>query len=256
MGAGHADKSRAHAAELVALAPDVVVASGTLSAVALRQESRIVPMVFVALVDPVGGGLVESLARPGGNTTGFTLFEYGMSGKWVELLKQAAPALVRAVVIRDPAVTAGNRQLGAIQAVAPLFGVEIVPADVRQPVDIERTLTAFSHASKTGLIVTASALATFHRDLITGLATRNRLPAVYSTAFYHQGRSHLLRTDRVDHYRRAAHYVSRIFRGEKPANLPVQAPTKYELVINLNTAKALGLEMAPTLIARADEVIE
>ena len=223
----------------------------------LLQATRTVPIVFAQVADPVGAGFVDSLARPGGNATGFTLFEYGMSGKWLELLKEIAPRVTRAAVLRDPAIAAGIGQFGAIQAVAPSFGVEVSPVDVRDAGEIERAVAAFARCSNGGLIVTASALAIVHRDLIIALAARHRLPAVYFARYFVTGGGLIsYGPDFIDQYRRAAGYVDRILKGEKPADLPVQAPTKYELVINLKTAKALGLDVPPTLLARADEVIE
>jgi putative ABC transport system substrate-binding protein len=216
-----------------------------------------VPIVFAQTPDPVGAGFVASLARPGGNATGFTIFEYGISGKWVELLKEIAPRVTRVAVLRDPAISSGTGQLGAIQSVAPSFGVELSPLNMRDAPEIERAVTAFAQSSNGGLLVTGSALATVHRDLIITLAARHRLPAVYPVRFFvSSGGLISYGPDSVDPYRRAAAYVDRILKGEKPADLPVQAPTKYELVINLKTAKALGLTVPETLLARADEVIE
>ena len=209
------------------------------------------------VADPVGAGFVASLARPGGNATGFTLFEYGMSGKWLELLKEIAPRVTRAAVLRDPTIAAGIGQFAAIQSVAPSFGVELSPVDVRDAGEIERAVTAFARSSNGGLIVTASASAAVHRELIITLAARHRLPAVYPYRYFVTGGGLIsYGPDSIDPYRRAASYVDRILKGEKPADLPVQAPTKFELVINLKTAKALGLEVPPTLLALADEVIE
>ena len=248
---------RRYAAELVALAPDVILAAGTATVGPLLQATRTVPIVFAIVADPVGAGFVDSLARPGGNATGFMQFEYSMSGKWLELLKQIAPGVTRAAVLRDPAIAAGIGQFGAIQAVAPSLGVEVSPVNVRDAGEIERAVAAFARAPNGGLIVTASALAIVHRDLIIALAARHKLPAVYSDRFFvTAGGLISYGPDLVDQYRRAAGYVDRILKGEKPADLPVQAPTKYELVINLKTAKALGLDVPPTLLARADEVIE
>ena len=211
----------------------------------LQQATRTVPIVFVQVTDPVGAGFVESLARPGGNATGFTQFEYGMSAKWLELLKQIAPSVTRVAVLRDPRHAAGIGQFAAIQAVAPSFGVEVSPIDVRDAGEIERAVTAFAREPNGGLIVTASALAIVHRDLIITLAARHRLPAVYPYRFFVTGGGLIsYGPDPIDQYRRAAGYVDRILKGEKPADLPVQAPTKYELVINLKTAKALGLDRA------------
>ena len=256
-GAGDADRTRGYAAELVALAPDVILTSGASALAPLLQATRSVPVVFAQVPDPVGAGFVNSLARPGGNTTGFITYEYGLSGKWLELLTQIAPSVTRAAVIRDPAVSAGTGQWGAIQAVAPSVRVLVSPVNVRDAGEIERDVAAFAHGSNSGLIVTASALAIRHRNLIVTLAARHRLPAVYyQRGFVTGGGLISYGPDFIDQYRRAAGYVDRILKGEKPAELPVQAPTKYELVINLKTAKALGLEVPPSLLARADEVIE
>ena len=253
-----ADDIRRHAAELAALAPDVLVAAtGTVTAAPLLQATRTVPIVFVQVIDPVGAGFVVSLARPGGNATGFTIYEYGMSGKWLELLKEIAPRMARAAVLRDPAIASGIGQFAAAQAVAPSLGVELSPVDVRDAGEIERAVTAFARSPNGGLIVTASALATRHRDLIIALAARHRLPAVYSYRYMvAAGGLVSYGPDSLDQYRRAAGYVDRILKGEKPADLPVQAPTKYALVINLKTAKALGLDIPTTVLSRADEVIE
>jgi putative tryptophan/tyrosine transport system substrate-binding protein len=251
---------RAHrrdAAELVALAPDVLLAPGTSTLEPLLQATRVVPIVFVHVADPVGGGFVESLAHPGGNTTGFTNLEYGVSGKWLELLKQLAPRVTRAAVLRDSTVSSGTAQFAAIQAVAPSLGVEVSPVNVRDAVEIERAIAAFARSPNGGLIVTSSAWSAVHRDLIITLSARHKLPAVYYERYF-VGAGGLISygPDFVDQYRRAAGYVDRILKGEKPADLPVQAPTKYELVINLKTAKALGLEIPDKLLALADEVIE
>jgi putative ABC transport system substrate-binding protein len=253
-----ADDIRRHAAELAALAPDVLVAAtGTVTAAPLLQATRTVPIVFVQVIDPVGAGFVVSLARPGGNATGFTIYEYGMSGKWLELLKEIAPRMARAAVLRDPAIASGIGQFAAAQAVAPSLGVELSPVDVRDAGEIDRAVTAFARSPNGGLIVTASALATRHRDLIIALAARHGLPAVYSYRYMvAAGGLVSYGPDSLDQYRRAAGYVDRILKGEKPADLPVQAPTKYELVINLKTAKALGLDIPTTVLSRADEVIE
>jgi putative ABC transport system substrate-binding protein len=256
-GAGDADRSRRYAAELVALAPDVILASGTSTMGPLLRATRTVPIVFTQVTDPVVAGFVDSLARPGGNATGFTLSEYGISGKWLELLKEIAPRVTRAAVLRDPEMAAGSGQLGAIQSVAPSFGVELSPVNVRDAPEIERALAAFARGSNGGLIVSASGLAIVHRDLIMTLAARHRLPAVYFARYFVTGGGLIsYGSDNIDPHRRAAGYVDRILKGEKPADLPVQAPTKFELVVNLKTAKALGLEVPTTLLARADEVIE
>ena len=255
--AGDAERGRKYAAELVALAPDVILAAGGAVVAPLLQASRTVPIVFAQTPDPVGAGFVASLARPGGNATGFTIFEFGMGGKWLELLKQIAPGVTRAAVIRDPAITAGIGQWGAINALAPSVGVEVIPMNVRDADDIERAVAAFARGANDGLIVTGSGLAVLHRDLIVTLAARHKLPTVYYDRYF-VAASGLISygPDYLEIYRQAAGYVDRILRGERPADLPVQAPTKYELVINLKTAKALGLELPPTLLARADEVIE
>ena len=254
----NADELRKHAAELAAPTPDVLVgASGTTTVAALLQATRTVPIVFAIVVDPVGAGFVASLARPGGNATGFTMFEYGMAGKWLELLKQIAPGVTRAAVLRDPAIASGIGQFGAVQAVAPSLRVELSPIDVRDAPEIERAVTAFASIENGGLVVTASPSGTVHRELIIALAARHKLPAVYWQRFYKaSGGLMSYGPDLLDEYGRAAGYVDRILKGEKPADLPVQAPTKYELVINLKTAKALGLTVPPSLLARADEIIE
>ena len=254
----NADDLRKHAAELAASTPDVLVgASGTTTVAALLQATRTVPIVFAIVVDPVGAGFVASLARPGGNATGFTMFEYGMSGKWLELLKQIAPGVTRAAVLRDPAIASGIGQFGAIQAVAPSLRVELSPVDVRDAPEIERAVTAFAGIENGGLVVTASPSGTVHRELIIALAARHKLPAVYWQRFYRaSGGLMSYGPDLLDQFRRAAGYVDRILKGEKPADLPVQAPTKYELVINLKTAKTLGLNVPQSLLASADEVIE
>jgi putative ABC transport system substrate-binding protein len=252
-----AEKIRKHAAELAALAPDVILANGSVVVAPLLQATRPVPIVFVVVPDPVGAGFVDSLARPGGNATGFVQFEYGLSGKWLELLKEIAPRVTRAAVLRDAAIPAGTGQFGAIQSVAPSVGVEVSPINIRDAGEIERAVAAFARSANGGLIVTGSALAQLHRNLIITLAARHKLPAVYFERFFVTGGGLIsYGLDLVDQYRRAAGYVDRILKGEKPADLPVQAPTKYELVINLKTAKALGLEIPPTVLARADEVIE
>jgi len=255
--AGKAADTRKYAAELAALAPDVILATGSATVGPLLLATRTVPIVFVSAPDPVGAGFVDSLARPGGNATGFAQFEYSMSAKWLELLKEVAPRVTRVAVIRDPAIAAGAGQYGAIQSAAPSFGVEASPVNVRDPGEIERAVAAFARTPNGGLILTASALASVHRELIIALAARHKLPAVYTgRLFVASGGLISYGPDRIDPYRRAAAYVDRILKGEKPADLPVQAPVKYELAINLKTAKALGLAVPPTLLARADEVIE
>jgi len=242
---------------LVALAPDVILAGGSSVVGPLLQVARNVPIVFVNAVDPVGAGFVDSLAQPGGHVTGFTLFEYGISAKWLELLKEIAPRVTRAAVIRSAAPLAGPAQFAVIQAAAPSFGVEVRPVGVRDAPEIERAVTAFARSSNGGLIVTAIPPSAVHRELIVALAARHRLPAVYSFRYYAtSGGLISYGPDTTDQFRRAADYVDRILKGEKPADLPVQAPTKYELVINLKTAKALGLTVPDSLLARADEVIE
>ena len=254
----NADDVRRHAAELVALAPDVLVAAtGTTTVAPLLQATRTVPIVFVQVIDPVGAGFVTSLARPGGNATGFTIFEYGMSGKWLELLKEIAPRLTRAAVLRDPAIASGIGQFAAVQAVAPLLGVDLTPVDVRDEPEMERAVTAFARSGNGGLIVTASPWGSRHRDQIIALAARHRLPAIYPYRYFVTGGGLVsYGPDSIDQYRRASAYVDRILRGEKPADLPVQAATKYELIVNLKSAKTLGVDVPPTLLARADEVIE
>jgi putative ABC transport system substrate-binding protein len=251
--AGDANLFRKYATELVAFEPDVILASGSTSLGLLLQTTRAVPIVFATILDPVGAGFVESLARPGGNATGFIAFEYGLSGKWLELLKQIAPNLTRVAVLRDPAVAAGIGQFAAIQSVAPSLGVELRPIDVREANEIERAVTMFARSANAGLIVTAASGSAIHADLIVSLAARHKLPAVY---FVTGGGLISYGPDRVDQYRRAAAYVDRILKGEKPADMPVQAPTKFELVINLKTAKALGIAVPPALLAQANEVIE
>jgi putative tryptophan/tyrosine transport system substrate-binding protein len=242
---------------LVALTPDVILASSTLAVAALQQATRTAPIVFVAVVDPVGAGFVDSLAHPGGNTTGFTNFEYGLSGKWLELLKEIAPSMTRVAVLRDPTSPAETGMFAAIQSVASSFRVVLSPFGMRDAGEIERTITAFAQESNGGLIVLGSTSANTHRELIITLAARHRLPAVFSDhVFVSSGGLMSYGPDRIDQFRRAATYVDRILKDEKPANLPVQTPTKYELVVNLKTAKALGLTVPPSLLARADEVIE
>src|SRR5262245_42580846 len=253
----NAAEIRRHAAELAALAPDVILAHGALTVRPLLQATRTVPIVFPVAVDPVGAGFVDSLARPGGNVTGFMTVEYGMAGKRLELLKQIEPGVTRAAVLRDADQGAGTGEFAAIQAVAPSLRVEVNPVNLRDAGEIERAIAAFARAPNGGLIVTAIAGATLHRNLIITLAARHKLPAVYyERSFVAAGGLISYGSNYVDQYRRAAGYVDRILKGEKPADLPVHAPTKYELVINLKTAKALGLEIPPTVLARADEVIE
>jgi len=255
--AGDADRIRKLAMELIALGPDVVMAFTSAAVAPLRQVTSTVPIVFAVVADPVGAGYVESLARPSGNVTGFEAYEYGVSGKWIELLKEIVPHLTRVAVLRDSAIPAGLGQFGALQAVAPSFGVELRPLDLNDPGGIEHGIAAFTKGSNNGLIVTGSPSATRHRNLIITLAARHKLPAVYyERAFVTAGGLISYGSDYLDQCRRAAGYVDRILKGEKPGDLPVQAPMKYELVINLKTAKALGLEVPPSLLALADEVIE
>ena len=253
--AGDAGRFQRYAEELVALAPDVILAAAVPSVQALQRATRTVPIVFANVTDPVASGFVQSLARPGGNTTGFMQFEFGLSGKWLELLKQVAPDVTGAAVLRDPDVGSGTAQFAVIQAMAPLLRVEVNPVNVRDPSEIRRAVEARSPNG--GLIVTASAMAYTHRDLIITLAARHKLPTLYfDRSFVAAGGLISYVPDYTNQYRRAASYVDRILKGEKPADLPVQAPTKYELVINLKTARALGLEVPPSVLARADEVIE
>jgi putative ABC transport system substrate-binding protein len=248
---------RKHATELVALAPEIILAHGAQTVGPLLQATRNIPIVFPIAADPVGAGLVDNLARPGGNATGFMSYEYSISAKWPELLKQIAPGVKRAAVFRDPGTTTGIGQFGVIQSVAPSLGVEAVPINMRDVSEIERDVVTLARTGNGGLIIPASALATRHRHLIIKLAAQHRLPAVYyERNFVMTGGLLSYGPDYVDQYRQAAGYVDRILKGEKPGDLPVQAPTKYELVINLKTAKALGLAVPPTLLARADEVIE
>jgi len=247
-----------NAAELVAAAPDVLLAAtGTPTVAPLLQATRTIPIVFAIVIDPVGSGFVASLAQPGGNATGFTIYEYSMSGKWLELLKEIAPGVTRAAVLRDPAVASGTGQFGAVQIVAPALGVQVTPVDVRDAEEIERALGAFARGSNGGVIVTASALGTVHRELIAAVAARHKLPAVFpSRSYVTSGGLISYGPDLIEQFRQAAGYVNRILKGEKPADLPVQASTKYELVINVKTARSLGLEIPATVLARADEVIE
>jgi putative tryptophan/tyrosine transport system substrate-binding protein len=256
-GAGDAERSRNYVTELVALGLDVILASGDHPVMALQQATRTVPIVFAMVADPVGAGFVESLAHPGGNTTGFTLYEYNMSGKWLELLKEIAPGVKRVAVIREAGTAAGTGQFTGVQAGAPGLGLELSPIGVRDVGEMERAVAAFSRSPNGGMIVTGSAQAAVHRDLIVTLAARHRLPTVYVARFFvTAGGLISYGPDFLDEHRRAAGYVDRILRGEKAADLPVQAPTKYELVINLKTAKALDLDLPATVLARADEVIE
>jgi putative ABC transport system substrate-binding protein len=248
---------RRHAAELAALKPDIILAHGTSTVGPMLQATRTVPIVFPVVTDPVGAGFVDSLARPGGNATGFMISEYSLSGKWLELLNQITPRVTRVAVLRDPVQPSGTGQFAAIQAVAPSLRVEVSPVNVRDASEIERTVATFGVSPNGGLIVTASGLAIAHRDLIIALAARHKLPAVYfDHLFVTAGGLISFGADEIDQYRHAAGYVDRILKGEKPANLPVQAPTKFKTVINLKTAKALGLDVPATVLARADEVIE
>jgi putative ABC transport system substrate-binding protein len=254
---GDAATSRKQAEELVALAPDVILSTGSFSTGSLLQATHTVPVVFVIVPDPVGSGFVDSLSQPGGNATGFMQFEYGLSGKWLELLREIAPSLTRVIVLWDPAITAGIGQFTIIQSVATSAGVDVKPVKLRDAGEIERAITAFARSQNGGLIVTASAFGLVHRDLIIALAARHKLPAVYpESLFIAAGGLISYGANFIDQYRRVASYVDRILKGEKPADLPVQAPNKYELVVNLKTAKALGLTIPPSVLARADEVIE
>jgi putative ABC transport system substrate-binding protein len=256
-GSGSIDSIRQHAAEIAGQGPNVILLSGTATVAPMLQVTRTIPLVFVNVADPVGAGFVESLAQPGGNITGFMQFEYSLSGKWLELLKEIAPQMKRVAVLRDPALTSGIGQFAVIQSVAPAAGIEVRPINVRDPGEIERTIAAFARSPDGGLIVTASALAAFHRDLIVALAARYKLPAVYyRRAHVDAGGLLSYGPDLIDQLRRSASYIDRILKGEKPGDLPVQAPNRYELIINLKAAKSLGLAAPPSLIARADEVIE
>jgi putative ABC transport system substrate-binding protein len=249
--------TRKYAAELVALGPDIFLSTGGASLAALLQATRTIPIVFTNVPDPVGAGFVDSLARPGGNATGFVVFEFSLAGKWLEQLKRIAPSVTRVAVIRDPAISAGMGQWGAVQTAAPSIGVEVSPINVRDAREIERTVAAFALSPNGGLVLTTSPAANVHRDLIVSLAARYKLPAIYFARFFvTSGGLISYGPSQIDQSRRAAGYVDRILKGEKPAELPVQAPTKYELAINLKTAKTLGLEVPPTLIATADELIE
>jgi ABC-type uncharacterized transport system substrate-binding protein len=253
----NADDLRRAAAELVALTPDVILTQSSGATAPLLQATRAIPIVFTIVADPVGAGFVDSLARPGGNATGFTIFEYAIAAKWAELLKEIAPGVKRVAVLRETGNVAGPAQFGAIQAIAPSLGMELRPVDMRDPGEIERAIAAFAQGSNGGMIVTGSAAATLNRKLIAAVAARHRLPAVYSSRFYvADGGLISYGSEYVDQFRRAAGYVDRILRGEKPADLPVQMPVKYELLVNLRTAKALGLELPASVLARADEVIE
>jgi putative ABC transport system substrate-binding protein len=256
-GGGQVDDARKYATELVSLAPDVMMATGGASVGALLEASKTIPVVFANVPDPVGSGFVESLSHPGGRATGFVQFEYNLSGKWLELLKQIAPNVTNAAVLWDPTIIAGVGQFAVIQSVAPSFGVELRAINVRDDAEIERGITTFRRFANGGMIVTASALAILHRDLIVSLAAQYKLPTVYFQKVFVTGNGLLsYGADFADQYRRAARYVDRILKGEKAADLPVQAPTKYELAINLKTAKALDLTIPPSVLARADEVIE
>jgi putative ABC transport system substrate-binding protein len=254
---GNADNIRKYAAELAALAPDLILAGGGAGVPSLQQATRTIPIVFTQTPDPVGAGFVDSLARPGGNATGFMALEYGVGAKWLELLKEIAPDVTRVAVIRDAAISAGPGFFGAIQAVAPSLRVELSPVSVRDGGEIERAVATFARSANGGLIVTGSALANVHGDLIVALAARHKLPAIYFARFFVTGGGLIsYGADFIDQYRRAAGYVDRILKGEKPADLPVQAPTKFEMALNLKTAKALGLSIPQSLMLRADEVIE
>jgi putative ABC transport system substrate-binding protein len=257
-GAGNADTMRKHAADLVARAPDVILAHSSAAVAPLLQASRTIPIVFTLVADPVGAGYVSSLARPGGNVTGFTNFEYSIGGKWLELLKEIAPNVKRAAVLRESFVASGPGQFGAIQAASQSLGVELRPVDLRDAGEIERDITAFAQQGPDGgVIVTGSPAATVHRELIYELALRHRLPVVFNSRFYvANGGLISYGPDFVDQFRRAAGYVDQILKGENPANLPVQAPTKFELVVNLKTAKAMGMVIPPGVLTRADDVIE
>ena len=256
-GAGDADDIRKNAKELVALAPDVILATGSAAMGPLQQLTRTVPVVFVLVPDPVGAGYIDSLAHPGGNATGFTIFEFAIGAKWLELLKEIVLGLKRAAVLRDPAISSGLGLFGAIQSAAPSLGLEVSAVNVRDAGEIERAVSSFARTPNGGLIVTPSALAGVHRKLIIALAAQHKLPAIYYERYYvKDGGLISYGADFHDQFRSAASYVDRILKGEKPADLPVQAPTKYQLVINLKTAKALGLTVPPSLLARADEVIE
>jgi putative tryptophan/tyrosine transport system substrate-binding protein len=254
-GGGHAELTRQYAAELAALAPDIILASGNATVTPLLQATRTIPVVFAVVADPVGSGYAQTLSRPGGNATGFMQFEYGLTGKWLELLHQIAPEVRRVVVFRD--LIGGVAQFAVIQSIAPSVGIEVSPFDMRDAGEIERAVTAFANSGNGGLIVTASAFANVHRELLISLAARHKLPAIYFARYFvDDGGLMSYGTDLVEQFRQAATYADRILRGEKPADMPVQAPTKYDLVINLRTAKALSLTVPATMLARADAVIE
>jgi putative tryptophan/tyrosine transport system substrate-binding protein len=254
---GDTDDARRLAAELVASGPDVIFTVGSAAMAPLRQATRTIPIVFAIVPDPVGAGFVDSLARPGSNSTGFTSFEYSIGAKWLELLKQIAPEVTRVAIVHDPAITSGIGQWGAIQSVAPLLGVELSPVNVEDASEIERAVAAFARSANAGMIVTGSALAIVHRNLIIALAARHKLPTVYYDRYFvDAGGLISYGPDIIDQFRRAAGYVDRILKGEKPADLPIQAPTKYETVLNLKMARTLGLEVPTTVLARVDEVIE
>jgi putative ABC transport system substrate-binding protein len=255
-GGANMDDIRTYAKELVALAPDVIL-TGATSLTSLRQATRTIPIVFVLVVDPVGGAHVETLSKPGGNVTGFMQFEYSLAGKWLELLKEVAPGVTRAAVLRDAAIPAGPGQFAVIQAVAPSMGIEVSAINVNDAAEIEQRLAAFARKPNGGLIVTVSALSVVHLGLIVELAARYKLPAIYFERYFATGGGLIsFGADFVDQYRQAAGYVDRILRGEKPSDLPVQAPTRYQMIVNLKTAKALGIIVPPSVLARADEVIE
>jgi putative ABC transport system substrate-binding protein len=256
-GAGDPDRLRKHAADLVALAPDVILASASPSVAPLQRATRVIPIVFANVIDPIGAGFVESLARPGGNMTGFTLFDYAFSGKWIELLKQIVPSMSKAAIIRDAALPAGTGQLGALQSAASPFGVELMPVGASDAEEITRGVEAFARSAKGGMVVTLSPSAAAHRDLIIALALRHGVPTIYPLRFFAtRGGLVAYGPDPVHQYQRAAGYVARILNGEKPAALPVQNPTRFELVVNLKTAKSLGLSIPDSILLRADEVIE
>jgi putative ABC transport system substrate-binding protein len=254
---GDEAQTRKDAAELVALAPDVIIAGGGAGAGVMLKATRTIPIVFVVVPDPVGSGFVESLSRPGGNATGFMMFEYSLCGKWLELLKEIAPSITRAAVLRDPAIAAGIGQFAVIQSVAPSVGIDVSPIDLREPAQIEHAIATFAQTPNGGMVIAASAMAASHGDLIIAAAARYKLPAIYiQRPYVTAGGLISYGPDFADQYRRAATYVDRILKGAKPADLPVQAPNRYELAVNLKTAKALGIGVPATLLARADAVIE